>query len=117
MKHITKALILMVILANLLYSEGNVDQNLKMLDADFTKNNFEESLLGLRKELPERLINSKNRNGLIDGSEFWITYYNSLKYIEGYTLKKEAELEKLSGKGVVAQKRYARFLKEAQLSD
>ncbi len=110
-------ILIMVCVTGNLYSSEMEDEFLKVKNQDLTWQAYQVSLSVLEEDLPKLIRESKDIREIKTNSEFWISYFNSLMYIRGYTLKKEAELEKLSGKGVVAQKRYARFLKEAQLSD
>ena len=95
------------------------DPYLKIQPAEFNKEKFEESLNILKNILPDKLKKEDGSKRIINNSEFWVSYYNSLLFIEGYTLKKEAELEKKmkgnsNGK---ANKAYEDFLENSYYSD
>lgn len=109
----------MFVLLSIKYVNAN-DENLKLKDSDFTKKNYESSIYLIEGYLPKMLRRAKNPQKLLNNSEFWISYYNSLIYIKGYTLKKEAEAEKRffnRKKYKVAHKKYLEFLDSTELSD
>jgi hypothetical protein len=73
--------------------EGQDDLTIK--EEEFTAENFFSSLSYLQKDLPKELLD-KDMNAVkdrLDSSFFWIGYENSLKLIEGYSLKQAALLQ------------------------
>ncbi len=116
---VRKIILIIFILSinTLLYSSDIDDEYLKIPSEDLNVKQYEESIKNIKIDLPKQLRELKDKNTIIRNSEFWMSYYNSLMYIEGYVLKKEAEVEKLKGKGRESQKKYERFLKETRLSD
>jgi hypothetical protein len=96
------------------------EDDLRMTEGEFTLQKYQESLTYLRKELPARLhaLPSGSDPEQIDG--FWLSYFNSLTFVEGYTLKTSALLERSrsGGKsGGPAERRFCAWLKKQQYVD
>ena len=86
--------------------------DLRMTEADITKERFLNSLSYFQNVLPEILKKSKETRELTDRAEFWVSYRNGLKLIKGYMLKQEALL-----KGGVAKKAFCEFISGADYVD
>src|SRR5262245_41530191 len=96
--------------------------DLRMVEGDFTVERCTAALEYLRKEIPRRLIDAPDRVKALDSSEFWISYGNSLKVIEGFMLRQDAlhaiELNKKSPRSSLpAVARFCEFLAQATYED
>ena len=92
--------------------------DLRIKEHEITKSKYSESLDFIRNEFPRRLLSYEKISEYEQNTEFWLSYYNSLKFIEGYVLKQAAEQEiqikKQKGK---AAAEFCSFLKEAMYVD
>lgn len=94
--------------------------DLRITEDQFTVKEYRESLDYLPSELPRRLraLPSGSDVDTIEG--FWISYFNSLTFIEGYTLKTSALLERArhGGKaGGPAEQRFCAWLQKQEYVD
>ena len=91
---------------------------LMILEHEFTQRQYIDSLYYLQNEFSRRLLAFGRVSEFEHNTEFWISYYNSLKFIEGYMLRQaaQAEVSAHSKKGE-ATDRFCRFLQKARYED
>ena len=99
--------------------EGSDDLRIK--EGDITLQHYRDSMRYLRSELPRR-VDALPPGSNVDTIEgFWLSYFNSLSYVEGYTLKTAALLERARRPGKKtngpAEQRFCAWLKKAEYSD
>ena len=63
--------------------------NLRINEAEFTKEHYQSSISYL-EDFPGRIVNSEDLSEAIRSSETWISYDNSLKFVQGYILREIA---------------------------
>jgi hypothetical protein len=94
--------------------------DLRITEDEITAQKYRESLEYLRTELPKR-VDALPPGSNVDRIEgFWLSYFNSLSFIEGYTLKTAALLERARRPGKTggpAEKRFCSWLKKAEYVD
>jgi hypothetical protein len=98
--------------------EGRDDFRIK--EDEITAKNYRESMDYLRKELPKR-IQALPPGSNVDAIEgFWLSYSNSLSFIEGHALKTAALLERARRPGKTngpAERRFCAWLQKAEYVD
>lgn len=95
------------------------DPYLKISEDSLTSSNYREAISFLEKNVLLTLKNSKDLNEVMYDSEFWISYFNSLKIIHGYVLKMQVSIENISKKkhSKKAKEEYKKFLENTYYSD
>ncbi len=100
--------------------------DLRTKETDFTAQRAASSRSYLQKEVPKDLREKDDTKikRRLESSEFWISYDNSLRIIEGYLLKQEAllqiaqsRLSKTTKTRDAAVKRFCDFLGSAHFAD
>jgi len=101
-----------------LHPDPDRAEELVMHENEFTKEKYISSLDFVRNEFPRRILSYEKTSEFEDSPEFWIGYYNSLTFIEGYVLKQAAisEIKTSKTKGS-AVKEFCTFLEEAAYTD
>lgn len=97
----------------------------RMTEDQFTLEHFQSSLSYFQNDLAKELVKTKRTEDVINKEAFWITYENSLRFIEGYALKQAALLERTQvTPGSTAKKwrgpavqRFCEFVSKAQYLD
>jgi hypothetical protein len=97
-----------------------------MKEEEFNAKHAATALSYLQKDIPGELQgkDSKRIMARLGSSEFWISYDNSLRFIEGYLLKQAALLQISQSRGLKktkqnddAVKRFCDFLGSAEYTD
>ncbi len=86
--------------------------DLRMSEADCNADQYADSLSFLRSKFPKKIRSVKEIKEVTWSHEFWISYFNSLKFIEGYVLKQKA-----IQKGGAAKKAFCKFMSQANYVD
>ena len=71
--------------------DGQAD-DLRIYEAEFTKEHYQSSITYL-ENFPRKFVNSKDLTKTVRNSEIWISYDNSLKFVQGYILREIANRE------------------------
>ncbi len=121
---------LLLVLATAAFADGRLcpapvkaappDDDLRITEDELTAQKYQESLAYLQHELPARIQALPSGKGVdtIDG--FWLSYFNSLTFVEGYTLKTSALLERARNPGKSggpAEQRFCVWLEKQKYVD
>jgi hypothetical protein len=102
------------------------EDDMRMKEDEFNAEHIAKSLFYLQNDIPNELQgnDSKKIMARLGSSEFWISYDNSLRFIEGYMLKQAALLQIAQSRGskktkqkVDTVKRFCDFLGSAEYTD
>ncbi len=63
--------------------------DLRIMEAEFTKEQYQSSIAYL-SEFPREIVYSEDLAKTVKSSETWISYDNSLKFVQGYILREIA---------------------------
>lgn len=101
------------------YSQSKLDPELKIKDEEITSASYKEAISFLQDNVPKILKDKKKLDRILQSSEFWISYSNSLKIIQAYVLKKDAIFESQPQKmrSTKAQIKYREFLEKTFYAD
>lgn len=93
----------------------------RMREADLTPARFSEALAYFEEDLSRQLSEAKATVAVTTREGFWIAYSNSVKVLEGYTLRQSALLERARGSGAKgrgpALQRFCDFLSKTRYLD
>lgn len=102
------------------------EDDLRMKEEEFNAEHIAKSLSYLQNDIPNDLQDNDSKKIIarLGSSEFWISYDNSLRFIEGYMLKQAALLQIAQSRGPKktkqkddAVKRFCDFLGSAEYTD